>query len=168
MSHSRLVMTSQKSDIHYTPAEVLDLVHQFWPQGIDLDPASDEAANQLVKAKRFFDQVDNGLIQQWVAHRIFMNPPYSQVRQFVDHLCYCRSCGMFGAAISLTKADTSTRWFRSIWENASAVCFVDHRLRFGEAAQSAPFASALSYFGPESERFAAMFRALGPVVARLE
>ena len=164
MSHSRLVMTSQKSDIHYTPAEVLDLVHQFWPQGIDLDPASDEAANQLVKARRIYTEADNGLIQRWNAETVYLNPPYSMVAKFVQRLAEAYAFNSVQEAILLTKADTSTQWFQEIWQNASAICFVDHRLRFGEASQSAPFASAISYFGPESKRFAVMFRTLGQVV----
>lgn len=42
--------------------------------GIDLDPASHEEANARVRALRYFDKDDNGLIRPWHG-RVFLNPP---------------------------------------------------------------------------------------------
>lgn len=42
--------------------------------GIDLDPASDERANSLVKAPRIFTIQDDGLKQNWYG-KVFLNPP---------------------------------------------------------------------------------------------
>lgn len=163
MSHSRAVMTSQKTDIHYTPVEVLQLVHEFWPQGIDLDPASDEVANMLVRAMRIYTEADNGLDPVWHADRLFMNPPYSLAAKFIGKLRGDHLFGFVKEAITLTKADISTKWFADIWGNASAICFVDHRLRFGTARTGAPFCSAIAYFGPDKQRFSCLFSQMGPV-----
>lgn len=183
MSHSLAVMTSPKSDIHYTPLEVIELVHLFWPQGIDLDPASDEVANQLVKAKRIYTESNNGLDFAWNADTVFINPPYSLVSKFIDKLrVSLLSVDGPIEAITLTKADTSTQWFKLIWENASAICFVNHRLQFWksditanqcnlfkepdpvfENQASAPFCSAIAYFGSDPHRFSCLFSRLGPV-----
>jgi hypothetical protein len=48
---------------------------------IDLDPASHEEANRVVKATRYFTVEDNGLVQSWQG-RIFLNPPGGLVNEF--------------------------------------------------------------------------------------
>src|SRR5690606_446129 len=41
---------------------------------IDLDPASSQAANKIIKAKKFFDEQADGLSKSWGGN-IWMNPP---------------------------------------------------------------------------------------------
>lgn len=50
---------------------------------IDLDPASDQEANKMIKAKRIFTVTDDGLRKSWSDGRsvkIFLNPPGGLVR----------------------------------------------------------------------------------------
>ena len=45
--------------------------------GIDLDPASSELAQTVVKADVYLTRFDNGLGQaRWLHQRIWLNPPY--------------------------------------------------------------------------------------------
>jgi hypothetical protein len=60
-----------------TPARVVELARATL-EHIDLDPASDEEANKLVRADRIYTKADNGLDQQW-AGRVFLNPPGGKV-----------------------------------------------------------------------------------------
>jgi len=58
---------------------------------IDLDPASDEGANQTIGAERYFTVDDDGLKQRWCNEtgypsRVFLNPPGRQVLEFWDKL----------------------------------------------------------------------------------
>jgi hypothetical protein len=64
---------SKKSNSHMTPGHVVGLVHQVMG-GIDLDPATTQFANRLVKAKRYYDYSTNGLNKRWEG-RVFLNPP---------------------------------------------------------------------------------------------
>lgn len=58
---------------HYTPAHVIEAARATLGE-IDLDPASCAAANQVVRATRYYAQADNGFLKPW-AGRVFLNPP---------------------------------------------------------------------------------------------
>lgn len=58
---------------HYTPSEIIGPSLAVMG-GIDLDPASCEAANELVGADQFYGIEENGYTYPWFG-RIFLNPP---------------------------------------------------------------------------------------------
>ncbi|BAS55295.1 hypothetical protein NIES2135_54310 [Leptolyngbya boryana NIES-2135] len=165
-------MTSAKTDEHYTPPELLELVYEcFSPLGIELDPCSNahgEEAN--VKASQYFTIEDDGLAQEWNAKTVYINPPYSDVAAWVDKVVTEQDRNNIGDVLLLVKADTSTQWFAQIWESATAVCFLKKRVRFINAeseGNAAPFASAIAYFGSEIDRFYYAFESAGSVVQLL-
>ncbi len=57
----------------YTPRPYVEAARMVMG-AIDLDPASDAEANQIVRATRFHTIDDNGLKQPWFG-RVFLNPP---------------------------------------------------------------------------------------------
>ena len=57
-----------------TPPHIVELAREVLGV-IDLDPASSEEANKIIKARRFFTKKDNGLLQDWGRGSIFLNPP---------------------------------------------------------------------------------------------
>lgn len=71
-------------DDYYTPAWV------FERMGIefDLDVCSPPGGVPWIPARRYYTQLEDGLLQPWEG-RVWMNPPYSQatpwVTKFIDH-----------------------------------------------------------------------------------
>jgi phage N-6-adenine-methyltransferase len=129
---------------------------------IDLDPASCEVANTVVKAERFFTIDDDGLTLPWHG-RVWLNPPYShtKISPFVEKLISHVQDGSITAAIALTSSETATRWFARLYRHADNVSFPSGRLKFWKADRNiktpAVFGSALFYFGPDPETFQTVF-----------
>ena len=76
---------------------------------IDLDPATHEKAQEIVKATQYFTKEDDGLKHDWHG-RVWLNPPYAQplIAQFVSKMCAERQAGRVTAAIMLQPIITPT------------------------------------------------------------
>jgi phage N-6-adenine-methyltransferase len=151
----------------YTPAKFLDLVREVVGE-IDLDPASHEQAQGVVRAARYFTAEDDGLAQPWTG-RVWLNPPYAQplIAQFVDKLVAEVQAGHVAAAILLTHNSTDTAWGQAVLRAADAVCFTTGRIAFanpeGELA-SPTQGQMFSYFGADPAHFADVFATSGTVL----
>lgn len=86
----------------YTPSEYIEAARDFMG-GIDLDPASSEQAQLVVKATSHFTPENDGLKQKWVG-RVWLNPPYVQplIQQFVAKLVAETATSHLSEAILLT------------------------------------------------------------------
>jgi hypothetical protein len=74
-----LRLQSDMSQEYYTPSSVVNLVHTLWnDKGIELDPASNKIANEMVKAKRFFSKQDDALTKSWKADTLYLNAPFDR------------------------------------------------------------------------------------------
>lgn len=146
------------SDWYCTPPEILDVVRTFWPEGIDLDPCSNQ--HSLVVSDDAIMLPADGLVwRKWEGY-VYVNPPYS------DPGPWLQKCARSGAeCLALVKADTSTQWWEhEVWGQADAVCFWHGRIRFylnGERQGSSNFPSALVYYGKKAEAFCDVFEDYG-------
>lgn len=153
----------------FTPSEFLDAAREVMG-GFDLDPASNEIAQDVVQAERFFTKDDDGLAQEW-AGRVWLNPPYAQplISQFVSKLVQECRAGNVSEAILLTHNYTDTGWFHEAMSAANGVCFTRGRIRFvspsGELAAPTQ-GQAFSYFGPNVRTFAETFTRFGLVLVK--
>ena len=113
----------------YTPSAYIESARKVMGS-IDLDPASCASANKIVKADRYYSAVDDGLSQDW-SGRIWLNPPYSIVSQFIDKLL----SSDFEQAIVLVNNATETGWFAKLAEKADAMVCHTGRLAFVRAGE---------------------------------
>lgn len=155
-------LTSSESNEWFTPPRYIDAARRVLG-GIDLDPASCEAANAVVQAARYFTEEDNGLAQEWKG-RVWLNPPYGRLAgTFVAYLGEQFACGNVDAAVVLiSSASTSTAWFRPLRD--AALCFTDHRINFS-GVKGNTTGSIFAYLGSDRAAFRAEFAQFGMVVA---
>jgi hypothetical protein len=81
------------------------------------------------------------LFSPWLGHRVFCNPPYREIRKWLE---LWREAAL---AVYLIPARTDTRWFHQIClPYAEEIRFLRGRLRFGTASNCAPFPSMVVVF----------------------
>lgn len=142
--HDLNVLTSQETDEWSSPKELVEPIDAAIG-GFDLDPCS--GAEQSPFAANTYTKSDDGLSQSWQG-RVWVNPPYSGVGDWVDKATNCEA----ETVVFLCKGDSSTNWWHRALESATCVLAIDHRLSFGDGDSAAPFASHIFVFGdcPES------------------
>src|SRR5690606_2829141 len=81
--HSRLSAYSGDNE-WYTPAKYVEMARTVMGR-IDVDPASNDHAQQTVKAATYYTAETNGLNKEWHG-TVWMNPPYShpEIQHFTD------------------------------------------------------------------------------------
>lgn len=148
----------------YTPEEYINLARNVMTE-IDLDPASNETANKVVKAKTFYTEKEDGLTRDWKG-KVWMNPPYSTglIENFVDKFVEEYKSGNITEGIVLVNNATDTGWFKTLLAQTSAVCFPTGRIRFygpdGETGTPLQ-GQALLYFGKAPKSFGKAFGVKG-------
>lgn len=129
---------------------------------IDLDPASSECANEIVKAKKYFDESVDGLTQKWKGN-IWMNPPYAQPAIF-DFILKLET-EEYDQAIVLVNNATETKWGQKLLELCNAVCFHTGRIRFvnpdGELGDAPLQGQMIIYIGANYKAFISEFKQYG-------
>jgi len=151
----------------WTPAPYVESARALMG-GIDLDPASCPEANAVIKAKTYFTEADNGLLQPWKG-RIWLNPPYSANKEFAQKMLDEVSKGNVTDAVVLLGAHAiETQWFAPYWN--FVLCFTGHRIKFntptGPAVAGNIAGSVFVYLGAEQRKFASEFAKHGFTVKR--
>ena len=125
-----IVHVSQNSGENewYTPPEIIESARAIMGK-IDLDPATSESANEIIKAEQIFTEENDGLIQQWNGN-IWMNPPYSQplISEFSDKLI--SELPNINQACILVNNATETNWLQNMMQKCDAICFLKGRIKF--------------------------------------
>lgn len=161
----REAKTSSASDEWYTPLEYIEMAQQVMG-GIDLDPASNEVAQQWIRAERYFTEADDGLAQPWHG-RIWLNPPYgNQTHLWTEKVMTAHEAGDVTQAIILVRPAAGSAWFQTL-SSRYLSCTLHKRIKFINAsrqAQASPVhGNVFFYFGDEGEQFRAVFGEIGVV-----
>lgn len=152
----------------YTPPEYIEAARRVMGT-IDLDPASSEEANKIVKANIYFTKDDDGLRHHWSGN-VWMNPPYSSgiVDKFTGKITAHYAHGDINQAIVLVNNATETEWFQNMLTQASAICLVRKRIKFikptGEGNKSPLQGQVILYMGKDISLFEESFRNFGRIL----
>lgn len=106
-----------------------------------LDPCTTE--DNPLKTPKFYTIKENGLVQSWENERVFCNPPYSQIKKWVQKAYYSKA----ELVVLLTHSATDAGWFHKYLYKKPNVelRFLRGRLKFrGFRGQAASFASMLA------------------------
>jgi hypothetical protein len=157
------LFSSERPDWN-TPQRIIDVVRDVAGGDIGCDPCSNEGSKVGARVEYRLDRNQNGLELPW-SSLTYVNPPYG--REIGQWTRRCLEVAKHDGVevVALVPARVDARWFRDCWE-AAAICFVYGRLRFLGAPASAPFPSALVYWGTWRNRFACAVNeaALGRVI----
>lgn len=179
-----------------TPPEVIDLLLEFNPDGIALDPCSNpdaivparcrvmlpsyQGAGPVVQYQTLFYEppapivvYGDGLALNWAglasANRpgmVYVNHPYSKQ---ASPAAWMGKCALEHAKapdldiVALSASRTDTAAFHASAQTCTAQCFVEGRIQFLNCGTGAPFPSLFTYWGPNVERFGALFSRIGTV-----
>jgi site-specific DNA-methyltransferase (adenine-specific) len=108
-----------------------------------LDPCAEPST---AKTKEFFSEA--GLDRPWAPARVFMNPPYNQVGEWMAKALDEIRKGAL--VVALVPVRTESRWWRNFAEHGE-IRFFAKRIRFirdGKPISGTPFGSAVVIFHP--------------------
>lgn len=162
MKQTMRVLTSQATNEWYTPLHIIERARAVLG-GIDLDPASCDAAQAVVRAANYYT-VDTPLYRPW-AGRVWLNPPFDATPIWVKRLEGEYVAGGVTAAVLLVNSAPGYAWWEDLWRNWPVV-MLRERLRFIDSTTNKPSGQAkkgqtLAYFGPDVRAFFDGFRDLG-------
>ena len=152
----------------YTPAPIIDAA-LLTMGSIDCDPASSDKANEIIKAKRYYNSETDGRKQKWEGN-IWLNPPYAQplVSEFCHLLFEKYISGEIKQACVLVNNATETAFYQEMLDICSAVCFIKGRVKFLDEdgiGLGAPLqGQTILYFGSNAQRFADSFSQFGVIL----
>jgi len=183
-AHQLINQTSGEVE-YYTPVEIVEAARRVMG-GIDLDPASSENANRIVKATRIFTAQDDGLARLWHG-RIWLNHPFGRAEEACGASCIKEHIhhaypyhgntkwiaklvreyyeGRTVEACNITYAATSEAWFQPLARlpQCSLVPRTNYRLPDGTIKKGVSKGSVVTYFGKNVAAFAREYKSFGVV-----
>lgn len=147
-------MTANQKDSYRTPEYVF-----LWLDGIYNFTVDGCASSHNALCKRFVTEELNFLefSALHVGDRIFVNPPYSNPKPFVERAAYFMALGC--TVVMLLPSDKSTQWYQVIQDNATEVIdIVGGRINFlhpvtGEEVKGNNKGSMVAVFDPNYQGF---------------
>ena len=126
-------MFSHNSDHWSTPKNYYDEINKEF--NFTFDPCPLRCADE------------NALFIEWHG-RVFVNPPYSNIRNFIEKGILEVKKGNAEYVVFLVPVRTDTKWFHDLVYNKYELRFIKGRLKFGTGQNSAPFPSMLIIVRP--------------------
>ncbi len=131
---------SSNTDIWATPQWLFNELNEEFGFTVDVCALPENA-----KCNRYYTPQENGLKQDWGNESVWMNPPYG--REIMQWIKKAWKSSKLGATVAcLIPARTDTKWWHSYCMDGE-IRLLKGRLKFGDAANSAPFPSAIVVLG---------------------
>jgi hypothetical protein len=168
-----VLISQSNSNEWYTPPEYIEAARQVMG-AIDLDPASNNIAQDWIKAETFYTKNNDGLSKDWRG-RVWLNPPWGRLTgDFIAKLMTEYEAGNIQEAVILVNAHaTDTRWFDPLWNGT--LCFTNHRINYKSGrlsdilsvSEGSTHGSVFVYFGKSERKFIQAFRQWGAIVKKV-
>lgn len=127
------ILFSSANDSWSTPTKVYQYLNKEF--SFDFDPCPLGA--------------NTAFVESW-GLRCFVNPPYSDIRRFMEKALTEIKSGRTELAVFLVPSRTDTSWWHDLVMTYSRdIRFIRGRLKFGDSKNSAPFPSAVIVFRKE-------------------
>lgn len=167
-----------------SPQNVVDRIRKFSP--IALDPCSNPTSIVNADTEWRIERGEDGLTRPWPTKGlVYVNPPYDELERWAAKMAKESARGVEIIACIPARTDTKA-WQDSIFPSCDAVCFWRGRMKFGAGRSSssqtsmliqpdsdlatgdntAPFPSALPYWGRRKRKFQQHFFGAGWVMTR--
>lgn len=163
-SQAMQVLTSQATQEWYTPPWLIDLARELLGT-IDLDPASNDVAQQWIQATTYYT-VETPLQAPW-AGRVWLNPPFNDTPTWVARLESAYVTGAVREALLLVNSAPGYVWWETLWRQRP-VCMLRERFCFytaaGTAGGQAKKGHTIAYYGRDYGRFTTLFAPLGRII----
>lgn len=148
----------------YTPPKIIELARKVLAD-IDLDPASNQYAQEWIKAKQYYTIANSGLNKPWFGN-VWLNPPYGNriTTLWVNKLISDYCLGEVEQAIALLRPAVSSGWFNDLAKNYprcetfSRIRFVDYQ---GKEQKSPTHGNIFFYLGTNTDKFVEVFSQIG-------
>ena len=125
-------MMSHKSDNWATPQWFVKKLEKILAVEFNLDPC---ASYGNTKCQKYFTEQDNGLVQNWGGHNVFVNPPYSQAKEWAKK-CFEEGQKENTLIVLLIPARVETKYFHDYCLKAQRLIFIKGRIKFELTEQS--------------------------------
>ena len=160
-------LTQSKSNEWSTKPCYIELVRTVLGS-IDLDPATNERAQQYIQAKTSYIQEDDGFSKDWQAKTFWMNPPYGKSKpkasEWILKAIAAYDASNIQAAILLVRGDS--KGMKQL-EQRFPCCSPNHRIAFidanGQEQGNPPPGYRFFYLGPDKATFKRVFSAIGNI-----
>ena len=150
---------SSKDQTWETPIEFFKSLDNIFNFNLDVCAVSETA-----KCEKYFTPEIDGLSQGWNGV-CWVNPPYGREQIKWIEKAKEEAYKNNATIVCLIPARPDTKvWHNIIFQNATIVCFIKGRLKFGGSKDSAPFPSALVVFGKVDKEQRKSLNSLGKVI----
>ena len=156
-------LTQKKARDWYASPELIALVRQVMGE-IDLDPVSNEVAQQWMQTTNYYTPAIDGLSQPWFG-RVWLHPPAREkTAKWTNKAIAEYQSGHVLEALILVKPAVGSKWFQKL-SRLFPLCLPYEPLLFlDDQGQPQPKqGNAIFYLGQKTHQFQQVFGAIGSV-----